>query len=225
LTDANYLAQEKVTGDAADKVKMPAESEESKVASVSTKIFGSGKSDLPPTSTSAFASSGFSALAGSTTSPFGAVGAAKPSIFGAGTTTSGFGALAGATKPSDVTGTATSVLSSGGSNPTGGFGFGSATPSSGFGGLGSGSVFSSAISNGFTAGAGPKLSSFAAPPGNESVPLSKPAKAFGAPDSDEEEGSEGDDGDDGSDSEVEGGAKVSPEEKKRSKLTKGTLPA
>jgi hypothetical protein len=224
LIDANCFAQEKVTADAADKAKMPAESEEPKVTSVSTKIFGSGKSDLPPTSTSAFASSGFGALAGSATSPFGAVGAAKPSIFGAGTTASGFGSLAGATKPSDVTGTTTSVLGSGGSKPTGGFGFGSATPSSGFGGLGSGSVFSSAISNGFAAGAGPKLSSFAAPPGNDNAPLSKPAKAFGAPDSDEDEGSDGDDGDDGTDSEDDGGVKVSPEEKKRSKLTKGTLP-
>ena len=145
----------------------------------------------PQTSESAFASSGFASLASSSTSGFGSLGASKPSLFGGGaSSTSGFGSLA---KSGSATSTTTAPAPSGfgslASKPSSGFGFGTGA-SSGFGGRASGSVFGSKLSNGFAGGSGPKLSSFAAP-GKEAAPLgSKPAKAFGAPESDEEDGSE-----------------------------------
>ena len=112
-------------------------------------------------------------------------------------TTSGFGGLSG-------------------DKPATGFGFGSSS-TSGFGGLGSGSVFGSALGNGFAGGSGPKLSSFAAP-GKEVAPVSKPAKAFGAPESNEEDGSDEEGSVEGTDSDEE---KDTPEEKKKSKVSKG----
>jgi DEAD/DEAH box helicase domain-containing protein len=112
-------------------------------------------------------------------------------------TTSGFGVLSGDTF-------------------TSGFGFGS-TSTSGFGALGSGSVFGSALGNGFSGGSGPKLSSFAAP-GKEVALASKPAKAFGAPESDEEDGGD-DEGSDGcADLDEE---KDTTDEKKKFKIAKG----
>lgn len=183
-------------------------------------IFGSGVNDKPQTSASAFASSGFSSLAASSTSPFGTIGASKPSVFGGNTqsTTSGFGALATATSPSSTS----TITSSGfgglpGDKPASGFGFGS-TSTSGFGALGSGSVFGSALGNGFAGSSGPKLSSFAAP-GKSDIPVSKPVKAFGAPESDEEGGSDEEGSDEGADSDEEG-TKETTDEKKKSKVTK-----
>lgn len=78
------------------------------------------------------------------------------------------------------------------------------------------------MGNGFAGGTGPKLSSFAAP-GKENTRLpSKPAKPFGAPESDEEEEEEDDDDSDaGADSEDEDGEKPTIEEKKKTKTTKG----
>lgn len=145
----------------------------------------------PQTSNSAFASSGFASLASSSTSGFGSLGASKPSVFGGGLSgTSGFGSLANSgSATSTTTAPAPSGFGSLAAKPSSGFGFGTGA-SSGFGGLASGSVFGSKLSNGFAGGLGPKLSSFAAP-GKEAVSLgTKPAKAFGAPDSDEEDGSE-----------------------------------
>ncbi|TVY78143.1 Nucleoporin [Lachnellula suecica] len=187
--------------------------------------FGSGFGDKSPTSSSAFASSGFASLASSSTSPFGSLGASKPSVFGSGASqpaVSGFGALAGAKSPGS-TSTIPSLDSTASSDakPSLSLGFGSGT-SSGFGGLGggSGSVFGSRLGNGFASGSASKLSSFAAP-GKENVVATKPAKAFGAPESDNE-GSDEDDSDGAAASDDEDGGNVAVEEKKKpSKITKG----
>ncbi|KAH7313120.1 hypothetical protein BKA65DRAFT_467537 [Rhexocercosporidium sp. MPI-PUGE-AT-0058] len=178
--------------------------------------------DKPKTSASAFASSGFASLAASTNSPFGSLGATKPSIF-SGTTqpaSSGFGALATAKSPTSTT-PATSGFGGLGSGDKSisGFGFGSGS-ASGFGGLASGSVFGSKLGNGFAGGAGPKLSSFAAPE-KENVPaLAKPAKAFGAPESDEDADSDDEESDGGAASEDEEAGFAPTEEKKKSKSIK-----
>jgi hypothetical protein len=175
----------------------------------------------PQTSASAFASSGFASLS-SSTSPFGSLGT-KPSVFGGRTssTPSGFAALASA-KPAESKSTSTSGFGTLGAKPVAGFGFGTGA-TSGFGGLGSGSVFGSKLGNGFAGGAGPKLSSFAAPGKETEILGTKPAKAFGAPESDEEDGSDNDDDSEGDDAnEDEESGKVEAEDKKKVKLTKGT---
>ncbi|PBP17163.1 dead deah box DNA helicase [Diplocarpon rosae] len=179
----------------------------------------SAPSSGPKTSAAAFAGSSFASLAASTSSPFGSIGASKPSIFSSGVqpATSGFGALATAKPPSPTSTSNTSGfgLASGEKTATG-FGFGSGV-SSGFGGLASGSVFGSKLGNGFAGGPGTKLSSFAAPIGNESTTLStKPAKAFGAPESDEDAGSDEDDTEGGAASDDESGH-VPADDKKKSK--------
>jgi len=177
-------------------------------------------SDKPKTSASAFASSGFASLAASSNSPFGSLGATKPSIFSgtAQPAPSGFGALAAAKSPAS-TAPATSGFGglASGDKSTTGFGFGSGT-TSGFGGLATGSVFGSKLGNGFAGGAGPKLSSFAAP-GKENAPIpAKPAKAFGAPESDEDADSD----EDGSDGEAASDHEdaAATEEKKKVKSAK-----
>ncbi|CZT03722.1 related to nucleoporin [Rhynchosporium agropyri] len=182
--------------------------------------------DKSNTSSSVFAGSGFASLAASSNSPFGSLGATKPSIFSgaAQPATSGFGALA-AEKPPISTAPAASGfggLTSSDKSSTAGFGFGSGA-TSGFGGLASSSVFGSKIGNGFAGGVGPKLSSFAAP-GKENVPgQDKPAKAFGAPDSDEDaDSNEAESDGEGAFEDEEAG--FSPvEEKKKSKSTKVTI--
>jgi DEAD/DEAH box helicase domain-containing protein len=109
---------------------------------------------------------------------------------------------------------------SGGNSPFAGLG----ASSNGFGGGSAfgGSSFGSAI------GGSKPLSSFAAP-GTKPMPVGKPAKPFGAPDSDAEEDEE-DDNEDEEDSQpddVERGASPDKEkdveEKKRFKLQKGTF--
>jgi len=183
--------------------------------------FGSDTKDKAQTSASAFANSGFGSLAASSTSGFAALAASKPSVFGSGTAPqlSGFGALAGSSPvipdTSQVTlgfgGTATEPL---GSTLGGGFG---STSTTGFGVLGGrfGGGFA-----GFTGGSGPKLSSFAASGTPDILGSEKPAKAFGAPESDEEEDSEDDD-------ESRGGAasdeeeSVSVDDKKKHRVSRG----
>lgn len=65
------------------------------------------------------------------------------------------------------------------------------------------------------------MSSFAAP-AKEVAPLgAKPAKAFGAPESDEDDGSDEDNSETGAGTDDEESAAAMPEEKKKSKLTKG----
>ena len=106
-----------------------------------------------------------------------------------------------------------------GDKPASGFGFGSGT-TSGFGGLSSGGVFGSKLGNGFAGGAGPKLSSFAAPGKENEIVGTKPAKAFGAPESDEDDGSDDEDSEGGAGSDED---EVLAEEKKKSKLHKGMI--
>jgi hypothetical protein len=176
---------------------------------------------------SAFASSGFASLAASSTSPFGSLGATKPSVFSRSipSTSSGFGALANAKSPSSTTTTTISGFgATSGDKPTTGFGFGVGA-TSGFGGLGSGSVFGSKLGNGFAGGAGPKLSSFAAPGVGSTVIGAKPAKAFGAPESDEDEGSDEDESEGGAGTDDEDSGIIFPEEKKKSKASKGKTPS
>jgi hypothetical protein len=192
-------------------------SEASKKPSAAKHVFGSGLSDKPQASSSAFMNSGFGALSASATSPFGTIGASKPSVFGGGTQAapSGFGALAGAKQSN-----ANSVLGAGTAKPAAGFGFGSGTSTSVFGVLGSGSAFGSALGNGFAGGSGPKLSSFAAPPGKGDVAPAKPVKAFGAPDSDEDDDADEEDSEGAADGEEEESTKASSEDKKKSKAVR-----
>ena len=96
---------------------------------------------------------------------------------------------------------------------------------SGFGSLGSGSVFGSKLENGFAGGSGPKLSSFAAPGGGSTVIGAKPVKAFGAPDSDEDEGTDEDESERGAGSDDEDSGIIFSEEKKKSKASKGKPPS
>ena len=158
--------QETSTAISLDPKKASAEPDASSDSSRAAKsVFGSGFSDKPQTSSSAFLSSGFGALSSSTTSPFGSIAASKPSVFGGGahTTPSGFGSFAGAKQPS--TGSeATSVLGTNATKPSTGFAFGSGASTSGFGGLGSGSAFGSALGNGFCWRVWPKALELCRPP-------------------------------------------------------------
>ncbi|KAI4110464.1 MAG: hypothetical protein LQ339_001329 [Xanthoria mediterranea] len=149
-----------------------------------------------------FATSGFAAMSGSSTSPFGAFGAPTASIFGsnpvtsfgaAGTANTGINGVPRSQKnaPSVISASPSPFLSSSSMTTGSGFGTTGAAPkSSGFGGL----VFGSGFGNP-TAGA-PRLSSFAAPTSDVAIPKSTETKAtFGVPadDSGEEDGgSEGD---------------------------------
>ena len=183
-------------------------------------VFSNGLDDKPQTSSSAFMNSGFGALSSSATSPFGTIGASKSSVFGGSTKSaqSGFGALAGTIPPNSSTAT-TGSLGAGTTKPTTGFAFGSGASTSGFGALGSGSAFGSTLGNGFTGGSGPKLSSFAGPPGKGDVAPVKPAKAFGAPESDEDDEGDDEESEGPAESEEEESAKPS-EDKKRLKIVK-----
>ncbi|KAI9054913.1 hypothetical protein LZ554_002057 [Drepanopeziza brunnea f. sp. 'monogermtubi'] len=207
---------EKPTEAAPEKVSADLKVTDEETAKSSTKEI-----PAPKTSASAFASSGFASLASSSSSPFGSIGAAKPSIFSSGTqpATSGFGALSGTKLASSASTTSGFGLASG-DKPASGFGFGGGV-TSGFGGLASGSVFGANSGNGFGGGSGAKLSSFAAPPGKDDESLSsKPARAFGAPDSDEDDGADVDGSDGGAATDDEESAPAVHEEKKKGKPSK-----
>ncbi|OIW31751.1 PH domain-like protein [Coniochaeta ligniaria NRRL 30616] len=157
------------------------------------------KDDKPQqTSASAFASSGFAKLASSTVSPFGTIAAPGKSVFGGGAPQSGFGGFAGGASQSPFSAAGPPKLSfasgSGSGAPTG--------ATSPFGGLNGGqsSGFGSVLAGGNSFGSllsGPKLGGFGKP--GEVFKSDKPAKPFGAPDSEDEDGSEDDeDGEDGS---------------------------
>jgi hypothetical protein len=164
-------------------------------------------------------------LAASSTSGFAALAASKPSVFGTGggLPLSGFGALAGSSPVIPDTSTTTKFGLGGattaplGSALSGGFGD---KNNSAFGALegGFGGGFS-----GFSSGSGPKLSSFAALGTPAIIGAEKPAKAFGAPESDEEEDESEDD------DESRGGAasdedeSVSLDDKKKHRVGRGTL--
>lgn len=144
-------------------------------------------SEQPQSSTSAFASSGFGALAGSSTSAFGALGQSKPlSSFASPATTPAPGEET--TKPAP---------SAFGSKPLGTSAF-AATGSSGFG---SGSSGFGTRGNGFGSGfgglGGSKLTSFASSGTPGVIGSSKTGiKAFGAPEDDENKSDNEDNDDD-----------------------------
>ncbi|KAK3352361.1 hypothetical protein B0T25DRAFT_184011 [Lasiosphaeria hispida] len=172
-------------------------------ASKSKSKSGSTTDKLKTTSSSAFASSGFAKLAASTTSPFGALAAAgKPSLFGASSSrSSGSFSVLGGPKPAAAPAPAPK-LSFGGDS--------SASPfaAAGLNGKGSASVFSKPFGGSFGGGGGfgggstfggssfggsslSALSTFGKPGG--ALRSDKPAKPFGAPDSDGEDDSENED--------------------------------
>ncbi|KAK4226333.1 hypothetical protein QBC38DRAFT_537224 [Podospora fimiseda] len=160
--------------------------------------------DQPQTSSSAFASSGFSKLANSSASPFGTFGGAgKPSLFGS--ATSGGGSFASVLGGSSTSTTAAAAPAA----PK--LSFGSAASSSPFasinGGAGGGSVFKSSpfgSAFGGSALSGARLSTFGKP--GEALKSDKPAKPFGAPDSDAEDDDGPNTGDEGGDEEKGEGA-------------------
>ncbi|KAM0282717.1 hypothetical protein ACHAQH_002915 [Verticillium albo-atrum] len=141
------------------------------------------------TSASGFANSGFAKLASSSASPFGALGGggAKTSVFGGSAATSSPFASASSQKPAAPAPTPTLNFGSAGESAAASP-FASATPgANGFKSVfGGGGGFGSAFS-------GKPLTSFAKP--GASFKSEKPAKPFGAPESDAEEESDDDDGD------------------------------
>lgn len=165
---------------------------------------------LPQTSSSAFSASGFGKLA-TGSSPFASLGATQSSIFAS--------PAAASTLPT------ASVFSAPGSQlppstmPK--LTFGSVNSASPFASLASG-INGAGLGSPFSASKG--LDSFASPMAKQ-VHSEKPAKPFGAPESDEESGDEEDaDADDEPEpSEQEGATPLEkePEEKKKIKLHKG----
>lgn len=183
-----------------------------------------GQQPQASTSTAAFAASGFSKLASASASPFASAGTGK-SVFGGGATGSAspFASL-GSSSPSKsvtpptipkptlsfgskdasapspfaaVNGATPSAFGGGG---FGGGGFGSSSGSFGGGNFGGGSAFGTALS-------GSRTGNFASPGVPPIIKSDKPAKPFGAPESDvEEESDEGsdNDGDEGRGSAVDG---------------------
>ncbi|KAK4165220.1 hypothetical protein QBC43DRAFT_378211 [Cladorrhinum sp. PSN259] len=147
-------------------------------------------------STSAFANSGFSKLASSSASPFGSFGGAgKPSLFGS--ASSGGGSFTSVLGGSTSTATAPAAPR---------LSFGSAASSSPFasinGATGGGSLFKSSpfgSAFGGSALSGSRLSTFGKP--GEALKSDKPARPFGAPDSDAEDDDGPSTGDEGGDEE------------------------
>ncbi|KAK4204079.1 hypothetical protein QBC40DRAFT_217661 [Triangularia verruculosa] len=148
------------------------------------------------TSSSAFAASGFAKLGASAASPFAAAsgaspfasagaGAGKPSIFGSAGTSSFGSVLGGSTAPAPAklnfssTSTASPFASALNGQASGGSVFKSSPFGSSFGGA-------SALSG------GPRLTSFGKP--GEALKSGKPAKPFGAPESDAEDDDKDEDG-------------------------------
>ncbi|KAI3400553.1 hypothetical protein diail_2754 [Diaporthe ilicicola] len=205
---------------ARDETSPPADIHHTVAATTSldaSKIEPTGKdSQLPQTSPSKFASSGFGKLAASSASPFASIGANK-SVFGGGSTASpspfaSFGAPA-PTSASTSTPLSPPKLSFGGKDASAPSPFaamnGAKPASGGFGsGFGGGSPFSSALS-----GAGPRTGNFASPGQPPIIKSDKPAKPFGAPESDAEDDSDNDD--DGGDEQEAGGGGGADAEKEK----------
>lgn len=175
-----------------------------------------GDSEPRQTSASAFAASGFAKLAASTTSPFGSFGGTgKPSLFGS---TSGSFSVLGGSKPA-TSGAAPSLSAA----PKLSFASGASSSPSPFatnGGKPAGSVFGGspfASAFGGSALSGPKLSTFGKP--GESLKSGKPAKPFGAPESDGE--GESDRDEDGEDSGSEKEENKDAEKEKEKETEKG----
>ncbi|KAJ0117992.1 DEAD/DEAH box helicase [Diaporthe amygdali] len=228
--DTNKSRSEPQKKRARDETSPPAELHQSIATTTSDapKVDFPGKdSQQPQTSPSKFADSGFAKLAASSSSPFAAIGAQK-SVFGGASAAApspfaSFGAPA-STAASTSTPLSPPKLSFGskdasapspfaamnGAKPaTGGFG-------SGFGG---GSPFSSALG-----GAGPRTGNFASPGQPPIIKSDKPAKPFGAPDSDAEDESD-DDGDDDDEEAGAGGEADAEKEKDETASTHESTPA
>ncbi|KAK5653871.1 hypothetical protein OQA88_7795 [Cercophora sp. LCS_1] len=198
------------------------------VSKESSKNGTSGEGKQPQTSASAFAASGFAKLAASTTSPFGSLsGAGKPSLFGS---SLGSFSVLGGSKPA-ASGAALPLSAA----PKLSFASGALSSPSPFavnGGKPTGSVFGGSpftSSFGGSALSGAKLSTFGKP--GESLKSDKPAKPFGAPESDgedesdkegdgEESGSEKEEGKDAEKEKEKEAEKASTEEKKKLRLQK-----
>ncbi|KAH0544292.1 hypothetical protein FGG08_001555 [Glutinoglossum americanum] len=170
------------------------------LASKAPSVFGSGTATTAQTSSSAFASSGFAALSGSSTSPFGALGTSPPS-------SSPFGAL-GAAKSTGASGFGT-LLSTGKSGPAPSGSFGG-TPfgmtSSGFSGLGSG----------FGGVSGVGLRDFSSNGGSGIIGLKeKPHRPFGAPEDETEESGDETSGDEANGEDGKEGKKEDVDVEKR----------
>lgn len=178
------------------------------------------------TSPSKFADSGFAKLAASSASPFAAVGATK-SVFGGGAAASPSPFASFGAPPSTAASTSTplsppklSFGSKDASAPSPFAAINGAKPASGGfgGGFGGGSPFSSALG-----GAGPRTGNFASPGQPPIIKSDKPAKPFGAPESDAEDDSD-DDGEDGDEEEGggSGGADADREKDKEKDETAST---
>lgn len=178
------------------------------------------------TSPSKFADSGFAKLATSSASPFASVGATK-SVFGGGVAASpspfaGFGAPP-ATAASTSTPLSPPKLSFGSKDASAPSPFaavnGVKSASVGFGGgFGGGSPFSSALS-----GPGPRTGNFASPGQPPIIKSDKPAKPFGAPESDAEDDSDDDsEGGDEAEGGGSGGAEADKEKEKEKDETAST---
>lgn len=194
----------------------------------------SGSQEKPASEKTTFATSGFAKLSGSV-SPFGSLGAGvAASPFGAlgssGNTMSGFGALSSSASPSPFG--ALGAGTSGGISAAPKLTFGppsdgpaSASPFASLNG-GAPKAFGSPFGSGFGGGLGTsKLTSFGKP-GGGLLKNDKPARPFGAPESDNEasddgeDGTEtGDDGDAPEESETEEKAKVEDDEADQTKST------
>ena len=164
-----------------------------------TKPSTSTKSDqLPPTSASAFASSGFAQLSNSATSPFGALGVTSaafstPTSFA---TASPFSPKKDDSNPSRMTGSTSNGGFSAFAKPqTSGFGAKEPSPFGSTGvvktGVFGGSIFGGGFGGGFAGGG--KLTNFAAPTGDTKL-RNGAIKSIGSPthDGDDEDSSESD---------------------------------
>ncbi|KAK3688155.1 hypothetical protein B0T22DRAFT_146840 [Podospora appendiculata] len=200
---------------------------------------GKANGEKGTTSASAFASSGFAKLASSSASPFSALGGSgKPSLFGASSSgSSGFASLlAGGSKAAPQPAAPKLSFGDGDTKATAASPFGtfnSSTSKSVFGG-GAGGPSPFASTFGGSALGGPRLGGFGKP--GDALKSDKPARPFGAPESDaEEEDEDADDAEsdngDSSDKEEDKskGAekekerdefKAGPEDKKKPKLHK-----
>ncbi|KUI56858.1 Nucleoporin NUP56 [Cytospora mali] len=183
---------------ARDEKSPPADIHKTATATISsTSSIDSVSKDQPQTSASAFEASGFAKLASSTVSPFASIGANK-SAFGGGAAASPspFASFGGAsTAPSTAAPVIPPKLTFGTQDASGQSPFGTINgnkPTSGFGG-GFGSAFGGGGGSAFGSVLGGERTGNFASPGQLPITMSdKPAKPFGAPESDAEDEDEDD---------------------------------
>lgn len=142
-------------------------------------------------STISFANSSFASLANSTISPFGCLGASKNSIFSCSSNGDEKKIVSDATDNLSFSSKTNSASKNNfvrdlNDNDSASLSFSSGIKSS-FSTPTNGIVFGSSLGAGFASSVGPKLSSFAAPESKSPPHGTKLLKAFGAPESDEDE--------------------------------------